>query len=143
MLDASFDGTGGVITLDGFDANIKLTIDQNGGDYEFVLSSSSGPPIAHVWNGSDIGSDVVGNGSDTLVVDRDFAIDVIVTGGTNTPDIEFERSDFVQGSGSDDIALSSVGNVTQTGELEVDILTINGATQISLSDQDNDFDSVV
>ena len=143
VLNGSFDGTGGTIVLDGFDVGVDIAIDQNGSDYDFVLSSGT-------WTGTDIGSDVVASGA-TLSVRNDFATTILIddTDG-NDPNIEFDRVNFNDLDATDSLTLVGVGEVTQTPDdgsgtderIQVEELIINGATLVALANPENDFDVV-
>ena len=140
VLNADFDGSvggaDGVILLDGFAADVDLTVGQNSSnDYEFVLSQG-------VWNGVDISDDVVASG-DTLTIKRNFPATIEIDDSAgNDPDIVFDRIDLRPLNNTNSLTLTGVGEITQTGRIRVEDFSVNGATLITLTHVDNDFDDV-
>ena len=90
--DFGFDGTN--FLIDNFDdsdpGDNNIVVGQDATNYIFTLADGE-------WVGSDIGTDVVGSGSDTLLVDKSIAglVKFILESDTAAQfDIQFENFDF-------------------------------------------------
>ena len=141
--DFGFDGTNFLIDnfVDSDAGDNNILVGQDATNYIFTLADGD-------WVGSDIGTDVVGSGTDTLLVDKSIAglVRFILESDTAVQfDIQFDNFDF---GGEFSISLDggvSFGTVSQTAGTAISnagLFDISGALNIELNNSGNDFSTI-
>ncbi len=141
--DFGFDGTNFLIDnfVDSDPGDNNIVVGQDATSYIFTLTDGE-------WVGSDIGTDVVGSGSDTLLVDKSIAglVQFILESDTAAQfDIQFDNFDF---GGEFSISLDggvSFGTISQTAGTAITntgLFDISGALNIELNNSGNDFSTI-
>ena len=144
LLNADFGFDGSNLLFDNFvDSNSddnRLSIGDDGTNYLFTLEDG-------VFDGTD-SSEIIGNGTNTLSVDKSVAglVSIILDSNTSHQfDLEFNDFDFggtFEISNSSGIEFGTVSQLSGTSFENMGVLDISGALDIDLSNSGNDFNQV-